>query len=216
MSAFDAYIAYQFIKILATDWEDTDAFKLGIIDADGKVLKKSRELKGAEEKKAYTIFHRLIFNIKKMLQKLPFGRSKLASYAAAMALLKEDCNTYGVDYATMEEGFLRWMEKHSEDVCINEEITVNAGGGDVAGIGVGPKGEPGYKSSKFAGHKVIHVDSDTFVKLRNGKKKNKHWKQYVNMESAEGVAIKQHFRNSPGRKLFMQWGDDGPIQEIYT
>lgn len=216
MNVFDAFVAYQFIKILATPWEKSDAFRLGIIDEDGKVLRKAKTLKTPEEKKAYTIFHRLIFNIKKMLQKLPFGRSKLASYAAAMALLKEDCELYNVNYEVMEDGFIRFMEDHSAN-SLEEEITVNVGGGHIAGLGVGPKGEPGgVRMSKFAGHKVIHVDGDTFVKLRTGKKKNKHWKQYVNMESATGVAIRQHFRNSPGRKLFMQWGDNGPIQEIIT
>ena len=53
----DAFIAYKFIKILAVPFEKTDAFKMGIIDKDGKILKKRKDLKG-EEKKAYTIIHK--------------------------------------------------------------------------------------------------------------------------------------------------------------
>ena len=38
----DAFVAYQFIKLLSTPWDETDAFKLGIIDASGKILKIKR------------------------------------------------------------------------------------------------------------------------------------------------------------------------------
>jgi len=212
MNVFDAFVAYQFIKILVTPWEETEAFKLGIIDEDGNNLKKARELKSGEEKKAYTIFHRLIFNVKRFLAKVPGGRSKLASYAAALALLKEECEENKVDFVLMENAFIRFMEQDSKQ-WLNEEVTVNAGSGNIAGIGVGDKGEPGVRTSKFAGHKVIHVDRDTFTKLVQGKRKNKHWSRYVKEDDPTGMAIKKHFRNSK-KRLFMQLGDDGPIQEI--
>ena len=47
------YFVYQFIKKLVTPFEKTDAFKLGIIDKNGKILKKRRDLEG-KEKEAYT------------------------------------------------------------------------------------------------------------------------------------------------------------------
>jgi cell division protein YceG involved in septum cleavage len=86
----DLFYAYRFIKLLVTDWEKTPAYELGIIDDDGKVLKKTRELKTSEEKAAYTVFHRLVFNIKRLLNKLPFGKTKLASWATALFLIKEE------------------------------------------------------------------------------------------------------------------------------
>jgi cell division protein YceG involved in septum cleavage len=86
----DLFYAYRFIKLLVTDWEKTPAYELGIIDNDGKVLKKTRELKTSEEKAAYTVFHRLVFNIKRLLNKLPFGKTKLASWATALFLIKEE------------------------------------------------------------------------------------------------------------------------------
>ena len=55
----DMLVAYKFIKILTTDFEDTDAFKMGIIDKDGNILKKRKDLKG-DERTAYTIFHTLL------------------------------------------------------------------------------------------------------------------------------------------------------------
>lgn len=86
----DLFYAYRFIRLLVTDWENTEAFKLGIIDDEGKVLKKTRELNTSEEKAAYTVFHRLVFNIKRLLNKLPFGKTKLASWATALFLIKEE------------------------------------------------------------------------------------------------------------------------------
>ena len=88
-SAVDTFITYQFIKILTTKWEDMPAYKHGIIDEKGKLLKKYRTLKTNDEKNSYTIFHRVVWNLKRILEKLPFGRTRLASYAAGLFLLKE-------------------------------------------------------------------------------------------------------------------------------
>jgi len=87
--AADTYYAYRFVKILSTDWKDMDAYEFGIVDENGKVLRKARTLRTSEEKSAYTIFHRLVFGIKRILQKLPGGRTAAASYAAALYLIKE-------------------------------------------------------------------------------------------------------------------------------
>ena len=42
MGAVDAFIAYKFIKILTTPWKETEAYKLGIIDENGNVLRKRK------------------------------------------------------------------------------------------------------------------------------------------------------------------------------
>ena len=83
----DTYTVYKVIKRLTTDWEDTDAYKYGIIDDRGKVLKKFKNLETRKEKEAYTILDRFVFNLKRILEKVPGGRSKLGSYAAAAILL---------------------------------------------------------------------------------------------------------------------------------
>lgn len=86
----DLIYAFRFLRLLTKKWTDMPAYELGIIDDEGKVLKKSSQLRSNEEKAAYTIFHRLVFNIRRILQKLPFGKTQLASYAAALFLLKEN------------------------------------------------------------------------------------------------------------------------------
>lgn len=104
----DLFYAYRFIKLLVTPWEKTEAYKLGILDDNGKMLKKARELKTDDEKSAYTVFHRLVFNIKRLLSKLPFGKTKLASWATALFLIKEETGM-------SEEQILKVLKKMDVD-----------------------------------------------------------------------------------------------------
>ena len=85
----DTVYTMRFLTLLTTAWEDTNAFKLGLIDKEGKKLRKPQT---EEEKSAYNLFHRLVFNIKKLINKAPGGSSKIASYAAGLFLLKEHLN----------------------------------------------------------------------------------------------------------------------------
>ena len=85
--AIDLFVAYRFLRILTTPWEDQEAYKLGIIDKDGKLLRKANTLKTAEEKKSFTLLHRLVFNLKRILHKIPAVRSKIGTYATALFLL---------------------------------------------------------------------------------------------------------------------------------
>ena len=88
--AIDLLITYRVIKLLVTPFNKQEAFKTGIIDKNGKVLKKYRTLKTAKEKKSYTMLHRFIFNLKRILAKVGI-RGALGSFAVSLALLiKED------------------------------------------------------------------------------------------------------------------------------
>ena len=87
----DTYITYRIITILTKPWEEQDAYEFGIIDDKGKVLRKARELKTSKEKNSYSILIRFIFNLKRLMEKLPGGKSKIGSYAiAALVFLKEE------------------------------------------------------------------------------------------------------------------------------
>lgn len=91
--AGDLVYTFRFLRLLTTSFEDTEAFKHGIIDKDGKRLK-SFSLNTMDNRDLYrdyyTPFHRLVFNVKKLIAKAPGGGTKLASYAAALYLLKEN------------------------------------------------------------------------------------------------------------------------------
>ena len=84
--AGDLTYTLRFLRLLTTKFEDTTAYKLGIIDAKGNKIKKPQT---QEEKSAYNSFHRLVFNLKKLLAKVPGGSSKFASYVSALFLIKE-------------------------------------------------------------------------------------------------------------------------------
>lgn len=99
--AGDLVYTFRFLRLLTTAFEDTTAYKLGIIDNKGKRIKKAET---SEEKSAYNAFHRLVFNIKKLLSNAPGGGSKLASYAAALFLLKEKFGVDNIDKILKESG----------------------------------------------------------------------------------------------------------------
>ena len=82
----DTVYAFRFLRLLTTPWTKTGAYKMGLIDANGNVIRKPET---SEEKSKYNIFHKLVFNIKRMLNVLPFGKTTIASYLAALYLIKE-------------------------------------------------------------------------------------------------------------------------------
>ena len=82
----DLVYTLRFLRLLTTPWDETGAYKMGIIDDEGKKIKKPTT--GAE-KEVYNTFHRLVFSIKRLVNKIPGGKSKLGSYAAALFLIKE-------------------------------------------------------------------------------------------------------------------------------
>ena len=88
--AIDLLITYRVIKLLVTPFEKQEAYKYGIIDKDGKVLRKAKDLNTAQEKDSYTLLHRFVFNLKRLVGLLPGGKSKLGSYAAALGLLLKE------------------------------------------------------------------------------------------------------------------------------
>ena len=88
--AIDLLITYRVIKMLVTPFESTEAYKLGIIDKNGKVLRKAKTLKTPKEKDAYTLLHRFVFNLKRLINIIPGGKSKLGTYAAALGLLLKE------------------------------------------------------------------------------------------------------------------------------
>jgi len=107
--AMNLYFIYKFLRILTTPFANTDAFKLGIIDEKGKILIKKSKLKSIEQKEAYTMFDRLVWKLKRLLEKISFGKTRIASYAAALWLIKEENNFNGTD-KELQESFLSFLE----------------------------------------------------------------------------------------------------------
>lgn len=123
MSRFvDSVIAYRLLRMLVTPFDKTEAYRLGIIDANGKELKKMRDLNSVVEKDAYTILHRMIYRIKRIIEKVPIASKQLSSYAAALALIKE-CYETGREPIDLEQRFLNKLnEDLTEEINIMEKL----------------------------------------------------------------------------------------------
>jgi hypothetical protein len=88
-STIDLALSYKFLKNLVTPFEKWPAYKLGIIDKEGNIIKPRRERLTQQEKDALGYFDVITLNLRKLLGKLPGGQSAIATYAAAYLLLKE-------------------------------------------------------------------------------------------------------------------------------
>ena len=144
--AIDLFVAYRFLRILTTPWEDQEAYKLGIIDMDGKLLRKRNTLKTEAEKKSFTLLHRLIFNLKRILHKIPLVKSKIGTYATALFLLKQHFAGQVENEDTIEKAFTGWLVDN--DYITKEELEES-----VIGIGATlPKGTYKLTQDIFAGN----------------------------------------------------------------
>jgi len=143
--AIDLFVTYRFIKLLVTPFDKTEAYKLGIIDAKGNRVMpppkngvrqtKPEPLRTSEEKNAYTILHKLVFNIKKIFDKVPGLRTRLGTYAAALFLLKDTFKESVDDPDVFEREFMKYLKEQGYEIddTIMEEVI---GFGEVL-----PKGE---------------------------------------------------------------------------
>ena len=114
----DLFLVYQFIKRLSTPFKEWDAYKLGIIDENGKQLIKRKEFTKRDQKDAFGIFDIMITKLKRLLEKVPGGKSRIGSYAAALYLIKEQQSiekngieiAESFDEATLEEKLKQYIE----------------------------------------------------------------------------------------------------------
>tara|TARA_R100000030_G_scaffold86436_1_gene69886 strand:- start:65 stop:679 length:615 start_codon:yes stop_codon:yes gene_type:complete len=125
--AVDLFVTYRFLKLLTTPFEKMDAYRLGIIDERGnrilkpKSTKPAVELSTSELKNAYTILHKLVFNIKKIFNKIPGLRTKVGTYAAALFLLKDTFKEEVSDPDVFEKEFIKFLKE--EGIELDNEIT---------------------------------------------------------------------------------------------
>ena len=131
--AVDLFVTYRFIKLLTTPFKKTDAYKLGIIDENGhrvmkQVTRSKKEpavpLNNDETKNAYTILHKLIFNIKKLFARVPGLRTKVGTYAAALFLLKDTFKEHVEDPDMFEKEFMKYLRENNVELDrdISEEV----------------------------------------------------------------------------------------------
>ena len=108
--AVDLLITYRIMKLLVTPFDKQEAFKYGIIDKQGKVLKPWRTLKGSKEKSSYTMLHRFIFNLKRILQKVGLG-GKLGTFAVALATLIRENKEFEQHQKLIESTIVKYLKE---------------------------------------------------------------------------------------------------------
>lgn len=119
MGIINTLVVFKILKMLVTKFKDFDAFKLGLIDKDGNRIK-DKKVESKEEKEAFTLLHRLVFNLKRIIAKVPFGKTAFASYAVALLLLKEHAQLTDDQGEELYEKFYRHLKDN--DLLNPEEI----------------------------------------------------------------------------------------------
>ena len=177
----DLFLVYQLVKRLATPFEEWPAFKEGIIDKDGNILIPKKNRNTIRQQQALSLYDVMVLKLKKLLAKVPGGQSRLASYAAALWLIRE-----GKDYEStaedlteqqLSESLERYLDYTTEAFDVNRKFEQmmedgaagglgggapanSAGAGQIAGIGIGKDGEPGV--SKAAQKRITKNNRSMF------------------------------------------------------
>ena len=172
----DNAIALRVLHMLVTNFTDTAAFKLGIIDAKGKNLIKSSQFKTQEQRDAYDYLTRLVFNLKKLINKFG-GESRLKSIAAALWLIQENVRVGKRSTIHLEEQFKHLMESNVH--LVEEEILVgrflkedgDGGGGLAGGNMTNPGGPPTNNTSGNVSTQEPKIYKKDIKKYQKGKSK---------------------------------------------
>ena len=117
--AIDLIITYRVVKMLVTPFNKFKAYELGIIDEKGKNLIKMKQVKGSD-RKHYTMLHRFVFNLKRILQKVGLG-SRLGSFAVALALLIKEDKSMAQHKDQIESAVVSYLkEENLYNMLLNE------------------------------------------------------------------------------------------------
>jgi hypothetical protein len=194
----DNLLAYRILTLLVKPFSETSAFKVGVIDSTGNILIKPAD-RTREQRDTMTYLDRLVFNLKRLLNKIPGGDNRLKNIVAAFFLLKESYiqKDASVDFYKLskvlklqEEGFTfveeQLLVEEFMSVCIQEDAPANATGTPVSTDQTFPK------KRRFA---RFVVNDEIYNKFANGKTKFKKWNQYLNLED-EGQKQIYHFAKS--------------------
>lgn len=207
----DNLIAYRVLSMLVKPFDQTEAFKLGIIDAQGQVLIKARDLKTQEQKNAYNYLNRLVFNLKRLINKLPGGDTKLKNLVAALLLIREAQEQHTINInedrfnevvTLVNEGYIFAEEQLIvEDFLLVEDAPANATGAGVSTDVPVIKRKP----KRFA---RFTVNDEVFNKFASGKAKFRKWSSYLNLEDDGHKMIYDFARKNPNGVIILHNGKE--------
>lgn len=194
----DSLIVFRILKMLTTPFEKTQAYKFGFIDKKGNRIKKLPDPDNPNvtvennpvskaEKNSLTPLHRLVFNLKKLIEKLPFGKTAFASYAVALALLKEETTLTSDQMDDLFEKFYRLMKE--ADVVTPEMISESAKVGKL------------YEDRPYRLRRQVKQNFDEIGEIK------------IYPEKTEVVNVREH---SMGFGIMIYQGDIGEDKILFT
>ena len=200
------------ITLITIPFKHWTAFKTGVIDKDGKTLKKRRDRKTREEKDSFTMFHRFVRNIKRIIGFIPFGKTIIGSLAASLFLLREyQEHPFDNDQRALLERFNKFWEENEEFITelyevyeddFNNLLTEEAQT-TTAQVALSKFPLTFEPKDKFMGMKVFDVDTDRYMKSRLGKKKYTRYSRYVG-EDEVGETIRAYGRKYPKEGIILR------------
>jgi hypothetical protein len=206
----DNLIALRMLKTLTQKWTETPAFKAGVIDSQGKFIVKPYQQTIAQ-KNSYSKLDVLVFNLRKLIEKVPLGKRTIAKYIIALRLIQEEV---GEDLNMV----IPYLEEHCEDInCLNELFedagmgasSSNVTGGiDMADRRLGDKEKNSSivdhkPDDEFNGHPVFDVKSEHLMKSRFGKRAPLRYSTYVGKDEV-GEKIRSYSRSNPKKAIILR------------
>jgi hypothetical protein len=128
---------------------------MGIIDRNGNVLKKRKEFTD-QEKRSFSRMDSLILRLRKLVSSNPVGASVISGFVpASLYLIKEGIEAVENGHEPTDDELMEMLETYTTyaQELLEDAPTNSAGSGAIAGIGVGPDGEPGLDKKAIARHK---------------------------------------------------------------
>lgn len=171
----EIHLVYEFIKRLATPFDKWDAYDTGVIDEEGNIAIVESD-RSELQNISFNTLDVLSLRLKKILEHIPGGNTRLASYAAAMMVVKEDWHNRTEQDIIHEsnETFVEYLRLYKLDKynrALEEMPTVSMGSGAIAGGGInGPddvkvskKKQKQYKQQNKEDATNYHMGIQTYV-----------------------------------------------------
>jgi hypothetical protein len=169
----NTFMVYQFVRQLVTPFTQMPAYELGLIDDKGDF---KRDPVTPQEMDAASSFNILVINLKRLLGRLPGGNSRLASFAAALYLLKKHKTVNESNLQKELNSMVIEFElcRKEADIMITEDgVAVNATGPAVSGTGPGDPtivnsySRKKYKNANAKGEKGLGSFSGMIARRKN-------------------------------------------------
>tara|TARA_R100000008_G_scaffold20750_1_gene10921 strand:- start:1207 stop:1746 length:540 start_codon:yes stop_codon:yes gene_type:complete len=164
----NAFTLYTFVQELTTPFMQTEAYRTGLIDEEGNLLKKYSTLT-TEEKQIITPFRKLVFKIKQLFEMIPNPsvNYKLRSFTTALKLLSEEGEKMGADKDYIFENIKSIMLGLKEETGGAPTNSMGAGA-----FGAGPDAGISSRSDAIQGIDIpMGMTRRDFLKRRKKKKR---------------------------------------------